>query len=61
MDSVERITNALRNALNAYAQLEPHGTARASIAVALFGVSASKHLLRLLDVVAANVQTARKA
>ena len=35
MDKVDRVTNALRDALLAYAALEPQGTAR--VVVARFG------------------------
>ena len=37
MDKVDRVTNGLRDALTAYAQLDPYDTAR--VVVALFGVT----------------------
>jgi hypothetical protein len=44
MDKIDRVTNALRDALSAYAGLDPPDTAR--VVVALFGVSNSKRCAR---------------
>ena len=59
-DEIEATANALRTALGRYAQLEPHGTARASVAQHVFGALQARRLIPLLDELAGHVQTARK-
>ena len=59
MDSVDVVTNSLRDALGAYAKLDASDTAL--VIVALFGVAQSKRLAPLLQEIAHNVQPASKA
>jgi hypothetical protein len=59
MGNVNRITNGLRDALTAYAQLDTHHTAR--IVVALFDVTEAKRTAPMLDELARSVQPASKA
>jgi hypothetical protein len=53
---MEAITEALRDALTAYGELEAQGTARVAIAQRLFGVSATPRLLPQLDEIARHVR-----
>lgn len=57
MDKVDRVTDALRDALTAFAGLEATGQAR--LVVALFGLMHSKRLAPLLDELARHVQPAQ--
>ena len=59
MDNVDRVTHALRDALNSYAGLNAADSAL--VIVALFGVAHSKRLAPLLQEVAHNVQPVVKA
>jgi hypothetical protein len=58
MDQVERVTNALRDALVAYEKLD--GPDSALVIVALFGVTHSKRLAPMLEEIAQSVQPASK-
>ena len=54
MDKVDCVTDALRDSLRAFAQL--HQPSAAGVVVALYGVTQSKRLAPMLDVIARNVQ-----
>ena len=56
MDEIEATAHALLAALTKYAALDPHSTARASVAQQIFGVTASRRLLPMLDELAQSVQ-----
>jgi hypothetical protein len=56
MDEIEATAKALRGALMKYASLEPRATARVAVAQSLFGVSASRRLLPMLDELSHSVQ-----
>ena len=58
MDNVERVTNALRDALIAYGNLD--GPDAALVIVALFGVTHSKRVAPLLEDLARSVQPVQK-
>ena len=55
------IIEPLRNALLAYADLEPNGAPRAVIAQGLFGPTRARTLMPLLDELARSVRPATKA
>ena len=59
LDKVELVTNALRDALMAYEELD--GPDQALVIVALFGVTQSKRLAPMLEAVAQHGQSASKA
>ena len=58
MDQVERVTNALRDALVAYEKLD--GPDSALVIVALFGVTHSKRLAPMLEEISQSAQPASK-
>ena len=58
MDQVERVTNALRDALVAYEKLD--GPDSALVIAALFGVTHSKRLAPMLEEISQSVQPASK-
>jgi hypothetical protein len=59
VDKVERVTNALRDALMAYGNLD--GPDAALVIVTLFGVTHSKRVAPLLEDLARSVQPAGNA
>ena len=58
MNKADLVTNALRDALTAYGQLDGPGTAL--VIVALFGVTQSKRFAPMLEEIAQSVQPASK-
>ena len=60
MDAIEATAKALQAALTKYAGLDPSSTARASVAQQIFGVTASRRLLPMLDELARSVQPVQK-
>jgi hypothetical protein len=60
MDEIESTAKALRGALVRYAALDSTSTARAAVSQQIFGVTASRRFLPMLDELAYSVQPASK-